>query len=92
MVEAARLVQHEVDAVDLNIGCPENIAMRGHYGAFLLRETDLLTEIVSRWKNELEIPCTCKVRLLDERSRQKSLRGLQVSERSKLWSRLQFVM
>ena len=32
LVAAARLIQHRCDAVDLNCGCPQGIARRGHYG------------------------------------------------------------
>lgn len=28
-LEAAKLIQHQVDAVDLNLGCPQRIAKRG---------------------------------------------------------------
>ena len=35
MVAAGKLVQHECDAIDVNLGCPQNIARRGNYGAHL---------------------------------------------------------
>eukprot|EP00747_Dinoflagellata_sp_TGD_P166755 gnl/TRDRNA2_/TRDRNA2_190042_c0_seq1.p1 gnl/TRDRNA2_/TRDRNA2_190042_c0~~gnl/TRDRNA2_/TRDRNA2_190042_c0_seq1.p1 ORF type:complete len:417 (-),score=71.86 gnl/TRDRNA2_/TRDRNA2_190042_c0_seq1:87-1301(-) len=52
------------DAVDLNCGCPQGIAKRGHYGAFLLTEKDLLESIVKRMDSELTVPVTAKIRLL----------------------------
>lgn len=70
LLEAARLVQDRVDAVDLNLGCPQGIARKGHYGAFLLEETDLLVRIVSTLSAGLRVPVTCKIRRLpcDERT------------------------
>jgi tRNA-dihydrouridine synthase 1 len=47
LLAAARLVQHRCDAIDLNCGCPQGIARRGHYGAFLLDEPELIEAIVS---------------------------------------------
>lgn len=51
-VQAARHVEDQVDAVDLNLGCPQKIARKGNYGAFLLPNPDLcekMVSVMSRW-------------------------------------------
>ncbi|GAB5359414.1 hypothetical protein AAMO2058_000541700 [Amorphochlora amoebiformis] len=63
-VYAAKLVQDRVAGVDLNLGCPQGIAKRGHYGAFLLEEFSLLKEMVSLAHLHLSVPVTCKIRIL----------------------------
>ena len=64
LLAAARYVQDRCDAVDLNCGCPQGIARRGHYGAFLLDEPDLIERIVHTLARGLKIPVFVKIRVL----------------------------
>lgn len=66
ILEAAKLIQNEVDAIDINLGCPQNIAKKGHYGAYLQDEWQLIESIVKRMKEGLEVPVTCKIRIFPE--------------------------
>lgn len=63
MLAAAKLVEDHCDAVDINLGCPQSIAKRGRYGAFLMEELELLDQIVRTMVNGLKIPVTCKTRI-----------------------------
>eukprot|EP01028_Stygiella_incarcerata_P009500 TRINITY_DN45405_c0_g1_i3.p2 TRINITY_DN45405_c0_g1~~TRINITY_DN45405_c0_g1_i3.p2 ORF type:complete len:165 (+),score=28.46 TRINITY_DN45405_c0_g1_i3:82-576(+) len=45
ILKAAKMVEEHVDAVDVNLGCPQGIAKRGHYGSFLMEEWGLVESI-----------------------------------------------
>lgn len=42
LLASAKLVEKHCDAVDLNLGCPQDIAKRGRYGSFLQDDWDLI--------------------------------------------------
>ena len=55
------------DAVDLNLGCPQHIARKGHYGAYLMiteKDRELVTEMISAAKNHHHI--TVKIRVFED--------------------------
>lgn len=66
MLFAAKELQKIADAIDINFGCPQNIAKKGRYGAFLLNHPDIIRNIVKTLSTELDIPIFCKIRILDD--------------------------
>ena len=67
VLEAAQMIEEHVDAIDLNFGCPQGIARKGRYGAFLLDEPDVMVSLVKTLADGLSIPVTAKLRLLPSR-------------------------
>eukprot|EP00736_Rhodelphis_marinus_P003808 Rmarinus@m.702 len=63
---SAKLVQDKCDAIDLNLGCPQGIAKRGRYGAFLMDDVDHVCKIVRTLKEGLDVPVWCKIRVFPD--------------------------
>ena len=42
LLASAKALEPYCDAIDLNLGCPQDIAKKGHYGSFLQDEWDLI--------------------------------------------------
>lgn len=69
LLEAAKHVAPYCDAVDLNLGCPQGIAKKGHYGAFLQEDWDTIYKLINRLYNELSVPVTAKFRILESKEK-----------------------
>ncbi|XP_047149954.1 tRNA-dihydrouridine(20) synthase [NAD(P)+]-like isoform X1 [Vigna umbellata] len=61
---AAQLVCNDVAAIDINMGCPKSFSVSGGMGAALLSKPELIHDILTTLRRNLNIPVTCKIRLL----------------------------
>ena len=69
LLQAAKYVQPFCDAVDLNLGCPQGIARKGHYGAFLQEDWDLIYKLINKLHLHLDVPVTAKMRILETKEK-----------------------
>ena len=67
--------------IDFNLGCPQPIARKGHYGSALLRETDLIISCVRAMVAAVKVPVSCKIRIIDEGGLDPATRGLEATIR-----------
>jgi len=56
-------VEKHCDAIDINLGCPQDIAKRGHYGSFLQDDWELIYKLINILHVNLSIPVTAKFRV-----------------------------
>ncbi|CCU82659.1 tRNA-dihydrouridine synthase C [Blumeria hordei DH14] len=66
---AAKYVTPYCDAVDLNLGCPQGIAKKGRYGAFLQEDQKLIYSLINTLHRNLDVPVTAKIRILETREK-----------------------
>lgn len=45
LLESARILEPHCDAIDINLGCPQDIARKGKYGSFLQDDWDLIYKL-----------------------------------------------
>lgn len=69
LLAAAKIVEPYVDGVDINLGCPQRIARRGRYGAFLMDDLPLVERLVRTLSSGLNVPVTVKIRRFDDLDR-----------------------
>ena len=63
-LQVAKLVERDVAAFDVNMGCPKSFSIMGGMGAALLSQPDKIREILTTLVAGVSIPVTCKIRLL----------------------------
>ena len=67
MLQSAKYVENLTPCVDINLGCPQNIARMGHYGAFLLDHPEEVYKLVGYLcNNNLKCGVSCKIRLFPD--------------------------
>lgn len=65
MLETCLSLQDHCDAIDINFGCPQEIARKGHYGAYLQDDWELISSIVSTCASQITVPLFCKIRIFE---------------------------
>lgn len=62
--EAVRIIAKYSDGIDLNLGCPQHIARKGQYGAFLMNES--WEDIYDILKSATDLaPIMAKIRIFE---------------------------
>ncbi len=64
-VRAAQVVAGDVDAIDVNMGCPKHFSISGGMGVALTQDPDRACSIIKALRDALDIPVSCKIRLRD---------------------------
>jgi len=64
-LKAAVEVAGDVAGIDINMGCPKGFSVQGGMGAALLQKPEVACDIIRTLKRNLNIPVTCKIRLLE---------------------------
>lgn len=52
------------DGIDLNLGCPQRIAKRGRYGAYLMDDLPLIEELVKTLSQVGHHPICTEVKII----------------------------
>lgn len=60
----AQLVEKDVAAIDVNMGCPKEYSTKGGMGAALLSDPDKIEAILKNLVTGVSLPVTCKIRIL----------------------------
>lgn len=68
LLQAAQKFVGYCDGIDLNLGCPQNIARKGYYGAFLGKNVNLVEEILKHLRENIpqSILVSAKIRIFDD--------------------------
>lgn len=67
LLQSVKYVEHLVPCVDINLGCPQQIAKHGYYGAFLLDHPEEVYKIIGYLCNNVkECAISCKIRLFND--------------------------
>lgn len=61
-VKLAKMVQNDVSAIDVNMGCPKPYSTHIGMGAALLSRPDNAKDILRSLIKNIPLPITCKIR------------------------------
>lgn len=83
MAEAAKInVAYGADMIDINMGCPAKKVNKKMAGSALLREPKLVSEILKRVVEAVNVPVTLKIRTGWDKTERNCLEIAEIAERS----------
>lgn len=59
LLTSAKVLESHCDAIDINLGCPQDIAKKGRYGSFLQDEWDLIFKMSEYLSRKTSIVESC---------------------------------
>ncbi|GAB0096346.1 tRNA-dihydrouridine(20) synthase [Sergentomyia squamirostris] len=62
-LKVAKMVERDVAAIDINMGCPKEFSIKGGMGAALLSDQERAKNILKTLIDNVSVPVTCKVRI-----------------------------
>ncbi|CAH1183328.1 unnamed protein product [Phaedon cochleariae] len=65
-LRVAKLIENDVAAIDINMGCPKEFSLKGGMGAALLTQPEKAKTILSNLVQNVSIPVTCKIRVFED--------------------------
>ena len=65
-VKVAKMVAQDVDAIDVNMGCPKAFSLKGGMGAALMTQPKKVEAILTSLVKAVDIPVTCKIRVFND--------------------------
>lgn len=66
LVEAAQFVKDHCTCICLNLGCPQGIARKGYYGAFLQDDWELIANLIQQLRAAVSMPVSAKIRIFED--------------------------
>lgn len=66
MLNVSQKIEHFGEGIDVNFGCPQKVAKRGNYGAFLQDDWENTREIVRNLSENLKKDVSCKIRVFKD--------------------------
>nr|CAD7594079.1 unnamed protein product [Timema genevievae] len=65
-LQVAKLVENDVAAIDVNMGCPKEFSIKGGMGSALLSQPEKAQNILTTLVRGTKVPVTCKIRILPQ--------------------------
>lgn len=78
LLTAAKKIADQCDFIDINLGCPQAVARRHNYGAWLMEDPYTIYKLINTLTGNLKIPVSCKIRIFE--SIEKTIKYAQMLE------------